>query len=239
MPLTLPALRPELQPAADRLYGALMRQAHYLLSTVRTWDKDPSMKLLTDSKSDEHWIRPNAETLVGLAVLRRWGPYDETIVGVSRAELLDEYIIPMMRYLVATHRSGDRATGDGKPWGNAWQSAHWAYALGRAAWFVWDDLPDDVRNGVRRVVAHEAGRFVNQTPPHGVKYDTKAEENAWNSRIFSAAVLLMPDDPRRKAWEAAFVRWAISSFMRPSDANCRESRRRKAGCRLVHRGVLF
>ena len=154
MPLTLPALRGELEPTADRLYGALMRQAHYLLGTVDTWDRDPSMKLLTDSRSGEHWIRPNTGTLVGLAVLRRWGPYDEKIVGASRKELLDDYIVPMMRYVVATHRTGDRATGDGKPWGDAWQSAHWAYALGRAAWFVWDDLPGDVREGVRRVVAH-------------------------------------------------------------------------------------
>jgi len=222
MPSTLPALRTELEPAAELLYDALMRQAHYLLGTVHEWDKEPSMKLLTDSKSAEHWIRPNTSTLVGLAVLQRWGPYDAKVVGVSRESLLNDYMIPMMRYLLATHSTGDRTTSDGKPWGDAWQSAHWAYALGRAAWFVWDDLPTDVRAGVRRVVAHEAGRFVDATPPHGMKRDTKAEENAWNSRIFSAAVLLMPDDARRKAWEQAFVRWAISSYMKPSDAHCRQ-----------------
>jgi len=222
MPITLPALRPELQPASARLYNALMRQAHYLLGTVRDWEEAPSMRLVTESKSAEHWIRPNTSTLVGLAVLRRWGPYEAEVVGVSRDQLLDEYMIPMMRYLVATHRTGDRTTSDGKPWGDAWQSAHWAYALGRAAWFVWDDLPADVQAGVRRVVAHEAGRFVDGTPPHGMKGDTKAEENAWNSRIFSAAVLLMPNDARRKAWEQAFTRWAISSYMRPSDAHCHQ-----------------
>ena len=222
MLITLPAPRPELAPAANRLYKALMRQARYLLGTVREWDKGRSMKLLTDSKSAEHWIRPNTSTLVGLAVLRRWGPYESNVVGVSREELLSEYIVPMMRYLVATHRTGDRTTSDGKPWGDAWQSAHWAYALGRAAWLVWADLPADVHAGVRRVVAHEAGRFVDATPPHGMIRDTKAEENAWNSRIFSAAVLLMPNDSRRKAWEEAFVRWAISSYMRPSDVHCRQ-----------------
>jgi hypothetical protein len=222
MPIALPALRPDLQPASTRLYGALMRQAHYLLATVHDWEQDPSMRLLTESQSAEHWIRPNTSTLVGLAVLRRWGPYDAEIVGVSRDQLLDETIVPMMRYLVATHRTGDRTTSDGKPWGDAWQSAHWAYALGRAAWFVWEDLPTDVRAGVRRVVRHEAERFVDAAPPHGMVGDTKAEENAWNSRIFSAAVLLMPNDPRRAAWEQAFARWAISSFMRPSDARCRQ-----------------
>jgi len=100
MPITLPALRPELQPASARLYTALMRQAHYLLGTVHDWREAPSMRLLTESKSAEHWIRPNTSTLVGLAVLRRWGPYDANVVGVSRDQLLDEYMIPMMRYLV-------------------------------------------------------------------------------------------------------------------------------------------
>jgi hypothetical protein len=216
--IKLPELREELMPAADRLYMSLMRQAHHLLKTVHPWNEDASLKLLTESKSAEHWIRPNTSTLVGLAVLRRWGPYDQQLTGVSRQELLDDYIIPMMRYLAVTHSTGARTTSDGKSWGDAWQSAHWAYALARAAWFVWDDLPDDVRAGVRRVVAHEATRFVDATPPHGMKRDTKAEENAWNSRIFSAAVLLMPRDERREAWERAFVRWAISSYMRPADA---------------------
>mgnify|MGYP000727106341 CR=1 FL=1 len=34
------------------------------------------------------------------------------MVGVSRDRLLHDYIIPMMRYLTATHRTGDRTTGD-------------------------------------------------------------------------------------------------------------------------------
>lgn len=217
MPAALPPLREELKPAAGRLYHATMRQAHYLLSTVHAWEKDASLKLLTGSRSAEHWIRPNTSTLVGLAVLHHWGPYNAKVVGVSRKVLLRDYIIPMMRYLTSTHRTGSRPTGDGKPWGDAWQSAHWAYALGRAAWFIWNDLPEDVQKGVQKVVAHEAGRFVNATPPHGMIGDTKAEENAWNSRIFSAAVLLMPNDPQRKTWDEAFLRWAISSFMRPAD----------------------
>ncbi|MFO7903789.1 MAG: hypothetical protein ACQESR_08370 [Planctomycetota bacterium] len=239
MPSELPEPRAELEPAAKQLYQALMRQAHYLLGTVHRWEEEPALKLLTDSKSREHWIRPNTSTLLGLAVLRRWGPYDANVVGVPRDGLLDDYMIPMMRYLVATHCTGDRATSDGKPWGDAWQSAHWAYALGRAAWFSWEDLPDDVRAGVRRVVAHEAERFVDKIPPHGMKRDTKAEENAWNSRIFSAAVLLMPDDPRRKAWEQAFLRWAISSYMRPSDAHCQQVVDGKPVAEWFHGACIF
>lgn len=220
LPISLTPLRAELEPAADFVYTALMRQAGFLLQQVQPWETDPSLKLLTESRSGEHWIRPNTGTLVGLAALRRWGPYDAGVVGVDRDEVLTDYIVPMTRYLVATHVTGERPTDDGEPWGDHWQSALWTHALARAAWFVWDDLPADLRTGVRRVVAHEADRFVEAAPPHALRYDTKAEENAWNSRILSAAVFLMPNDKRRPAWEQAFERWSMSSFLRPSDERC-------------------
>lgn len=209
---------PALRAVQDRLYAAAQGQARYLLGLVKPWSEDPAMRLLTESRSQEHWVRPNCGAVQGLAFLYRFGPYDEKAVGPPRRELLDQTIVPMMRYLVATHRTGARATSDGKPWGDAWQSAHWAQMLGRGAWWAWDDLPEDLRQGVRRVVAHEAGRFVGAQPPHQIQHDTKAEENAWNAQIFSVAVLLMPDDPRRPEWERAFQKWVLSSFLRPADA---------------------
>jgi len=92
--------------------------------------------------------------------------------------------------------------------------------LGRAAWWIWEDLPDDLHDSVRRVVAHEADRIAASDPPHRVEQDTKSEENAWNSQILSVAVVLMPDDARRPVWEKAFQRWALSSFLREADRAC-------------------
>ncbi len=87
--------------------------------------------LLTESRSGEHWIRPNTGAIEGFAFLHRFGPYDEKVLGVSRTELLRETIVPMTRYLVTTHVTGVRPTSDGKPRGDAWQSAHWIYEQGR------------------------------------------------------------------------------------------------------------
>ncbi|HNR33156.1 MAG TPA: hypothetical protein PKI11_19860, partial [Candidatus Hydrogenedentes bacterium] len=103
-------------------------------------------------------------------------------------------------------------------WGDQWQSAHWAHMLARGAWWVWGALPPDLRDGMCRVIAHEADRFVDLTPPHNLVDDTKAEENAWNAQVLSTAVVLMPEDPRRPDWDRAFQRWALSSFLRPADA---------------------
>ncbi|MDX9753713.1 MAG: hypothetical protein RBU29_07110 [bacterium] len=220
MPLMLPEAQAEVDEVADRVYLACQKQVHFLLSLVKPWDQDPQVKLLTESQSGEHWIRPNTGTLAGLCFLYRFGAYDESIVGVSRAVLLQDYILPMYRYLIMTHRTGTSVTGDGKPWGDAWQSAHWAHMMGRGGWWIWDSLPADIQEGIRRIIAHEADRFVGQTPPAQIQNDTKAEENAWNAQVLSVAAVLMPDDPRRAAWEDEFQRWAISSFLRQSDAEC-------------------
>lgn len=206
--------------AAARIYRAAQGQARYLLGKLHPWKEDGDLLLLTDSRSGEHWIRPNTGTIEGLAFLYTFGPYDKNVVGCSRRQLLENSILPMMRYVVATHVTGTRSTSDGKPWGDAWQSAHWAQMLARSAWWLWDDLPDDLRRGVRRVTAHEADRIAAMEPPAQIKRDTKCEENAWNSQIFSVAMLLMPDDPRRAGWEKAFQKWVLSSYLRPSDATC-------------------
>ena len=218
MQLRLPAETPvSVREVQDRIYRAAQKQARYLLGTVRAWKDDAALRLLTDSKSGEHWIRPNTGAVEGFAFLHRFGPYDEKVAGVSRPKLLDGTIVPMMRYLVATHVTGSRPTSDGKKWGDAWQSAHWAQMLGRGAWFVWPQLPVDLREGVRRVVAHEADRIARSEPPHQLRSDTKAEENAWNSQVLSVAMLLLPDDPRRAGWERAYQKWVMSSFLRPAD----------------------
>lgn len=218
LPVRLPPDAPgEVRDAQSRIYQAAQKQAHYLLGTVHPWTEDAALRLLTESKSGEHWIRPNTGAVEGFAFLHHFGPYDEKLVGVSRAELLSRSIVPMMRYLVATHVTGSRPTSDGKKWGDVWQSAHWTQMLGRGAWFVWPDLPPDLREDVRRVVAHEAERIARSEPPHQLRLDTKAEENAWNSQVLSVAVLLLPEDPRRAVWEKAFQKWVMSSFLRPAD----------------------
>ncbi|MBN1908852.1 MAG: hypothetical protein JW818_03860 [Pirellulales bacterium] len=219
MPLRFPPNKPAVvQPVQDRLYRAAQLQVPFFLQQIHPWVKDPSLLLATESRNGEHWIRPNTGIIEGLAFLCRFGPYDEKLTGRSRDSLRDDVLFPMMRYCVATHVTGDRATGDGRPWGDAWQSAHWAQMLGHAAWWTWDDLPEDLRRGVRRVVAHEADRIARAKPPHQLHRDTKAEENAWNSQILSIAVVLMPEDARRAKWETAFQKWALSAFLRPADA---------------------
>ncbi|MCL4194267.1 MAG: hypothetical protein KJZ87_21200, partial [Thermoguttaceae bacterium] len=85
MPLKLPETRDAGAAAMQgELYEAASRLAHHLLESVHPWDKDPSLLLATESRSGEHWIRPNTGIVEGLAFLYRFGTYDEKTVGVGR-----------------------------------------------------------------------------------------------------------------------------------------------------------
>ncbi|HEX7411128.1 MAG TPA: hypothetical protein VF298_03215 [Bacteroidales bacterium] len=101
--------------------------------------------------------------------------------------------------------------------GAPWQSANWSYMLATGAWWIWNDLPADVQEGVLKVVKFEAARFYNIEPPNNLKLDTKSEENAWNSQIFQAAMLLLPHDKDYLLWERLQKKWVISAYIRPAD----------------------
>ncbi|MEP0844824.1 MAG: hypothetical protein HRF43_19155 [Phycisphaerae bacterium] len=213
---------PEIRAVQRRLYHLAMMQARFALGQVHPWAEDPRLLLVSESKSVELGVRPNTATVEGLSFLYRHGPYDEKIVGVRRETLFHDVIIPMMRYLATTHVTGPRPTSDGKKWGQVKkptheQSTYWASMLGRAAWWNWDELPRDLRDDVRRVVAYEADWVAANPPQFRLDYDTKSEENAWHCTVLSSALLILPNDPRREKWEKTIQRYAIGSYLRPAD----------------------
>ena len=83
------------QTEQKRIYVLIEKQVHHLRGLLKNWKDDKSMKLITNSKSDEHGIRPNATCAADFAFLYRFGSYDSSIVAVSRHQLLQEDIIPI------------------------------------------------------------------------------------------------------------------------------------------------
>ena len=113
-------------------------------------------------------------------------------------------------------------------WGNQWQSALWASHIGLAALVLRGELTRETRSAVRRVVASEANRFVGYAVPyyrrHGLLLtpgDTKGEENAWNARVLSVALALLPRHPNRDRWALKKRELVVSALARPQDAEGR------------------
>ena len=135
------------------------------------------------------------------------GARDETTRVRCRQEA-----IAALRYLTQAHVTGDGACVDGKPWGNQWQSAMWARAMGMAGWFLWPHLDDELKRSVARLIEFEADRFISTKPKSGEYGDTGAEENAWNSTLLALAANMMCDHPRAAKWDEAARRYMYNSL---------------------------
>lgn len=187
-----------------REVGALQRGLH-------AWEKDPAARIFTKGGHTEHEVRPQTQAMIGFAVVARFGPEE-----AERAAALGD-LVAMLRFVAPTHSMGEMTCSDGKKWKGQWQSALWAYQAGVAAWLVWERIPEDLKPLIANMVAVEADRFVGQDPPHQIKNDTKAEENAWNATVVSLAACMMPGDARAGAWRETAVRWQLSSFLTEED----------------------
>jgi hypothetical protein len=199
----------------DRIKAIVMQQNRALVAMLHPWQKDPSALLLGPGASDENSIRPNTHTAFGLAIISRC-MFDGYPTGFERAIAHDK-ALRILRFVLPTHGAGGVRCNDNKHWANQWQSAFWACSAGAAAWLLWDDLDPHQKWLAARMVCDEADRFVNKTPPAQVVSDTKAEENAWNSKVISLAFNMFPRHPHHDAWGVTAQRWIASSFLRDAD----------------------
>jgi hypothetical protein len=123
-----------------------------------------------------------------------------------------------IRYAVGSHRTGPHTCTDGKPWGGSWQSAMWTGTLSFGAWLMWDKLDPELRQGVERVLASEADRFLGGKPPTGRWSDTKAEENGWNMICLAMAANLCRTLPHAAAWREKAIEYMMNTLSVPQDA---------------------
>ena len=163
---------------------------------------------------NEMIIRSMAQELQGYASMYRSEYFDPEVAGIERPTLLKR-LNRCLRWICAHHLSGTRRTEplewDGA-WGDDWESSPWTADMSMAAHHVWDDLDEDVRKAVLRVLSFEADRFIGVDPPDGRWLDTKAEENAWDAYLLAWAYCLQPDHPNAGEWLDAGKRFAVNTF---------------------------
>ena len=86
------------------------------------------------------------------AVAARTGAHNDGLAGRTRDEAI-RYTDWLVRSIACEHVA---VTPGG--WGAGWQTAHWAFLAGEAAWLVWDELTPQTREYVAQMVVYEADR---------------------------------------------------------------------------------
>jgi hypothetical protein len=112
-------------------YRLLTRYVRYAAPKIRPWPDEAGASYHKRDGSKEHDVRQNASVALGFAVLSAFGAYDEKEAGVPRDRVKAD-AAALVRYLAVTHAANFRPTGDGKAWGDHWQSAYWAASPSRA-----------------------------------------------------------------------------------------------------------
>jgi hypothetical protein len=143
--------------------------------------------------------------------------YSDTLTDAERRHYSTQ-ATRAIRYAVSSHLTGTQKCTDGKPWGGSWQSAMWTATLTFGARLMWDDLDAELRQGVERVVASEADRFLSVKPPAATPGDTKAEENGWDMTCLAVAASLFPTHPHAAAWQEKGIEYMMNTLSVPQDA---------------------
>ena len=158
----------------------------------------------------EHALRPLTGTVFSAAVCVKFGACDDTPeVTAAIASILTD--------VTRTHLSGGGVTATGRAWGHQWQSAFWAWQAAFGAWLVADRLPPALRTAVVRMMIDEADRFLDLPPPYAEHYDTKAEENAWNSLVLALAAETQRGHAHSEGWRRRSLEYMISAFATRAD----------------------
>jgi hypothetical protein len=200
-----------------RTYATMLRDACRHADTF--WQEstnDPAAGYWGSGRSDQmnEGIRAIAGMVLASGALVK---YDRALSDADRQDRLRK-ATRAVRYAVASHRTGAGKCTDGKPWGGSWQSAMWTSTLGFGAWLMWDDLDPGMREGVERVVASEADRFLAVKPTTGFRGDTKAEESGWNMTCLALAPSMFPAHPHADAWRKKAIEHMINTLSVPQDA---------------------
>ena len=213
-----PPIRGREDDFCRRAHAIMLRGAAFAKDHYHQWPVEPDCGYLGWGGHGEKEIFANIGTAHLYARLLRFGNYDEEVVGVSREEALRR-VRGVVRYCCFTHFSGTHACVDGQTWGGGWHDSSWSTVLAQTAWLIWDDLDDATREMAARVIAAEADRFPYWDPPSGKIRNTRAEENAWNSRSPAIASVMFPGHPHADAWRNACRRWLMNCLTVAADQN--------------------
>jgi hypothetical protein len=212
-------LRNSLLESERYLLGAQYFDRWYATRTQRFTD------ILNRMTVQEYAVRRPAMAALTVAVAARTGAHSTTVAARTRDEAI-RYVDWLVRSIACEHR----AISPGG-WGSGWQTAHWAFLTGEAAWLVWDQLAPQTREYVAQMIVYEASRRLMIMPRYwadrsGIlpahKGDTKAEEDAWNAGILELAAVMMPKHAQVSNWRRRAIDLELTAYGRIADLSSPE-----------------
>ena len=208
----------------ERLLRVLTRQAERDLCWLAEEQKgrqdpphDYQFMFYGTSQTEEYpWIIMHQveDCAMEFAVLSRFGPR-EGVAGVSRDELV-KISLGFIRAVAQTHPVNGQTTGCRVAW-DRFDALRHDYAVGLAAWLLWDKVDGPTQLLLARMLEHDADAWCTGPAPAQLFDDTQAESNAWSSSGMALAYCLLKNHPRRAIWGEKAKELMISAYATAAD----------------------
>jgi len=175
--------------------------------------------------NNEQGVRPNADLSMICAFLVKYGQGKVQLPeGVSWNDL-QSMAMNSLVFAYSTHKANKLKTcSGGQYWGSTstndavWESSLWAMSVAYSAFFQWENLSDNQRNYIYKLLKAECNYELYRSIPTGYSGDTKAEENGWEADVLAVTLGLFPDDPLAPKWFDRLREFAINSYSHKADA---------------------
>jgi hypothetical protein len=231
----------------------LMRGIDYYSASWHDLDDDAGMfgtidpsafnmrSVASSSPVIEYVIRPHLQVLCTLASFiyrKETGLLEPSMTKERLAGILQKGI----SWACDTHLTGSRNVEtflERKRWGGNWRSSLWAALLGLCCKLSQEILSPELVERVKRVLAHEADRFIGVIPPSGCDIDTKIEENAIDTLCLSWAITMCYDHPNIERWKRTSAIWALNIASSLNDKADHSEYLEKSVSYFAHSQTLF
>lgn len=181
--------------------------------------KEPESGYFSAAGSGVTQARGDGNMAIALATLLTASPEQAEFAGVPRATI-ESQVIQVIRHEALTNKlsgAGYNRWGEGT-WQASLETYNWAFA----AKLLWNDLNEETRELVKRVVTGEANILLTKPIASGEFGDTGAEDEGWNTPTPELAAIMWPEDPHAEAWLRTAKKIAINASSVATDATSSE-----------------
>ena len=183
-------------------------------------------KAKSAGKSNEDGVRTNADMAMICAFLHKYqnaNSNSQIENSNSQFSILNSQLpfmaLKALRYAYSTHKANKLLPcTDKKYWGMSWESSLWTESVALAAFFLDDQLTDNDRKHIFKMLEAEADYDLKREVPTGFAGDTKAEENGWETNVLAAACTMMPQHERAQQWYDKMRLFAFNCLTLASDS---------------------
>ncbi len=183
---------------------------------------NPDIMCYGTGESHNWAVQTNMNAFAAFAVLVTSPDLDESIIAMSRKELLD-ITLKMLRYTLRTHLSGKDFCSNNKQWGHSWISVLAMERMMHGFDAIREFLSEEDKLAMQQILESESNNILDHYEiVAGIEANNKPESNIWNGALLLRTAAYYPDTTRKNEYLEKATTFFVNGISIPSDKNLNE-----------------